>query len=315
VRKKHVLLIWIPLLLLVLGLAGHGLQKSLRSGAPTERSRVSVAVGPLREASGLTASRRAPGVFWSLNDSGGQPVLYAFDQAGAGRGAVRIRGVANFDWEAISAFELDGKAYLAIGDIGDNRAVRREGLIVVIEEPDPAGLQPTTEGAATVAWRIAFRFPEGARDCETMLVDARGREILLLSKRTHPPVLYSLPLQVPAGAKATARRRGVVSTLPQPNMFQRLIPSARGRYLGQPTDGAISPDDSMAAVLTYGEVVLFRRSPGGSWTDILCGQPWTFLAHDLPMAEGVTFSADSKMLWLTTEGNHPTLLGYALAKE
>jgi hypothetical protein len=312
VRKKHVLLLWIPLLLLALGLGGHLLQKSLGPRELAERSRVFIGVGPLREASGLTTSRRAPGLFWSLNDSGGQPVLYAFDEAGAARGSVRVRGIANFDWEAIAAFELDGKAYLAIGDIGDNRSVRREGLITVIEEPDPASLQPGILSGATAAWKIAFRFPEGARDCETMLVDARRREILLVSKRTHPPVLYQLPLQVGAGAKVTARKLGEVATLPQPNAFQRLIPSARGRFLGQPTDGAISPDDSLAAILTYGEVVLFKRSPGGSWTDVLRAQPWVFLPHDLPMAEGVTFSADSKTLWLTTEGSHPALLGYAL---
>src|SRR5688500_17838526 len=36
----------------------------------------------VRESSGLVASRREPGLFWTHNDSGDGPLVYAFDRAG-----------------------------------------------------------------------------------------------------------------------------------------------------------------------------------------------------------------------------------------
>ena len=51
------------------------------------------------ESSGLGASWRNPGLYWTHNDSGGGPFVYAFDRSGAARGAWRVRGAKARDWE------------------------------------------------------------------------------------------------------------------------------------------------------------------------------------------------------------------------
>jgi len=55
----------------------------------------------LTEGSGLAASRRTPGRFWSHNDSG-DPVLFALDGDGRVIGRLRIAGAVVEDWEALA---------------------------------------------------------------------------------------------------------------------------------------------------------------------------------------------------------------------
>src|SRR5205085_12428518 len=42
------------------------------------------------ESSGIVASRRNPGLFWTHNDSGDGPFVYAFDRAARARGVWRL---------------------------------------------------------------------------------------------------------------------------------------------------------------------------------------------------------------------------------
>src|SRR5262249_9269918 len=53
----------------------------------------------IRESSGIAASRRNAGVFWTHNDSGDGPFIYAFDRQGKHRGVWRVAGAGAVDWE------------------------------------------------------------------------------------------------------------------------------------------------------------------------------------------------------------------------
>src|SRR5438874_9337753 len=55
------------------------------------------------ESSGLVASRRTPGVFWTHNDSGDGPYLYATDRKGRALAKFTVSGATNVDWEDIAA--------------------------------------------------------------------------------------------------------------------------------------------------------------------------------------------------------------------
>jgi hypothetical protein len=92
------------------------------------------ALPELPEASGLAVSRRHPGVLWSLNDSGGEPVLVAVDATGRVRGRVRVP-VRAVDWEDISAAPCGDGDCLYIADIGDNRQMRPSVQIHRVREP------------------------------------------------------------------------------------------------------------------------------------------------------------------------------------
>src|SRR5215831_3895936 len=56
----------------------------------------------LIENSAAANSFAQPGVVFTINDSGNDPLLFAFDTTGADRGVWRVQGATNVDWEAAS---------------------------------------------------------------------------------------------------------------------------------------------------------------------------------------------------------------------
>src|ERR1044072_8869678 len=80
------------------------------------------------ESSGLAASRLTPGAYWTHNDSGDGPFVYAFDTRGDSLGVFRVAGAQARDWEDMAAGPgpEGGKSYLYLGDIGDNNSSRAE---------------------------------------------------------------------------------------------------------------------------------------------------------------------------------------------
>src|SRR5688572_28990511 len=72
------------------------------NGYAPARTIATVQLEGLSESSGLAASRKYPGVFWTHNDGEKIPHLYAFDRSGKQRGRVRITGAKIYDWEDIA---------------------------------------------------------------------------------------------------------------------------------------------------------------------------------------------------------------------
>jgi hypothetical protein len=64
----------------------------------------------LEENSGAAMSVRQPGVWFTINDSEHDPVLYALDTAGRSRGSWRIAGARNRDWESVALGPCGGTA-------------------------------------------------------------------------------------------------------------------------------------------------------------------------------------------------------------
>lgn len=267
----------------------------------------------LTEASGLAASRRAPGMFWAHNDSGAQPLLHAIDGDGRLRGTIRLGGAKAVDWEDMAAFELDGQAWLLVADVGDNAAGRRDGQLYVIAEPDPANLDPGRELVVPVAVRIPVLFPDGPRDCEAVAVDAGRREILLITKRSVPPAVYRLPLTLEpaaAGGGGPARWLGSLDRLPRPNRLQALTPTPAGRFGSQPTGLDLAADGRTAVVLTYGRPWLYSRKPDETWAEAFHRPPVPLPPHGLAQAEAVAFAPDGRGLLAAGEGDRAPLVGY-----
>jgi hypothetical protein len=253
-----------------------------------------------QEASGLAASRRADGLYWTHEDSGGAPVLYALDEHGAKRGQVRVAGVENIDWEDIASFTLQGRAWLCIADTGDNLARRPEVLLHFVEEPDPAKLAADGEVTVTPRYTLHVIYEDGPRDCEAVAVDARERAVYLLSKREPVPRLYRLPLES-AARPVVARRVGEAPHFPQPNDLQRVLKIPTGLYRASPCAMDFAADGSGAVVLTYGDTLYFPRAPGESWATALARPPIVLGGHGLLQAEAAAFSRDGRRIFVCSE--------------
>lgn len=308
-KRKIVVIVWILAAAVVCALLV--ISASLRRRGVTAAVTATIQVSALTEASGLAASRRTADVFWSHNDSKGEPVLYGFGADGLPRGALRINGVKDIDWEALAPFQFEGRSWIAIGDIGNNVLGRRTLQIHVIEEPGADRLSPGRETPADIAWTVKFQYEDGLHDAESLAADPRLRQFLVITKFTRSHGVYAVPLQPPAtGGNATARRIATLAGVPRPSALHRIFPTPTGRYRNEPTDACLSSDGSRLAVLTYSEVLLFHRGPGERWETVLTREPRHFAWHGLPQAEAMAFSPDEHSLFVTGEQRNPLLLRF-----
>lgn len=265
---------------------------------------------PKKETSGLAASRRTPGLLWVHDDSGGQPVLYAVEENGRRRGTVRVHGARNVDWEDVAAYELDGKPWLAVGDVGDNDAERTHVLVHVLEEPKTEHLIPAGDLSVTPAFTLRIVYEDGARDCESVAVDPRERMLYLLTKREPVPRLYRVPLRPgPEGRSVMAEFVGPVPTVPQPTAAQRGFKGHLGRRRAEVVAMDFSTDGSGAVVLTYGAVLYYARDANEPWSRVFARQPQLLGGHDLPQAEAACFSPDGRRIYVASETT-PKLIRY-----
>ena len=262
--------------------------------------------GLLGEASGLASSPTDGSFFWLVNDSGSPAELHLASTDGSDLGKVSLREARNTDWEDLCSFVSEGKPYLLIADCGDNAGQRPECLLHVVAEPRLPEAGKQLEGDVQAAWTIRFRYEDGPRDCESVAVDEKAGKILLLSKRTEPPLLYELPLKPASDAIQTARKIGAISK-PLPPGFPP-IP-----YGGQPTGMSLCPDGSAAAVVTYAGTFLFPRKEGESWAAAFSREPLALERHLLRQAESVAFSRDGGVLRVVSEGGKSPVACYRRA--
>lgn len=291
------------------------------AAAPAAQARLPEA---LREVSGLAASRLEPGVLWTHEDSGSQPVLTAIGADGGLRGRWRLQGAKNMDWEDMASFTLDGKAWLLVADVGDNRSGRGDCVLYVVEEPrllppatvsfPPPASAPATDAIAervlSVAWKIPVIFPDGPRDVEAVAVDPGENRVYLLAKRTTPHGLYALPLRPtpPGEPMAPMRRVGELPAFPAAEGAEAFLPTARGAYRAQPTGMDFSADGFAAVIVTYGDVLVYPRRHDELWSTSLERAPIRLAPHGLFQAEAVAFGADGREIFVTSEGAGAPLL-------
>lgn len=271
----------------------------------------------LTECSGIDVSTAAGNFLWALNDGGNGPFLYAMGFDGSALGRVRVEGADNRDWEAIDAFRLDGESMILIADVGDNRRRHATHTFYLVREPALAdgGFAPTA--AVPVYRRIVFAYPDGGHDAEAVAVDPDGGQILVLTKRDTPPLLFSVPLAPAAGAQPiTARRIAAVDGIPPPTTDDMLQPY--GRYRSQPTAMDLFPDGRGAVVLTYKHAYLFRRSPGAPWATAFTRPPRPIrlplpeTGIDFAQREALCVAPDGTSLYVTAEGSGAALFNVPL---
>lgn len=267
----------------------------------------------LAEASGVAVSQRNPDVIWLLNDNGNAAVLFAAQRDGTHLAAIPVRGATNVDWEDLAAFDRNGESWLLIGDIGDNDSRHADRVLYALREPRLDSDAPQAE----VAWTIRYRYPDGPRDAEAMAVDTDNDQVLILSKRTLPPEIYTLPLQPtssmePASAVLTAR----LATLPPPTPAD--LEESRSTdpdlfvWHWQPTAMDISPDGKRLAILTYRDAYVYTRAPAQTWQDAIAEKPYNSGEPIIAEAEAMCFVDDHNLL-ITAEGEHAAIQTLSIA--
>ncbi len=305
-----------------------------RSGAAatdaTEVEPGAVSIVPLHASRDLTensaaaASATQPGVIFTINDSGNEPILYAFDTTGAGRGAWRVTNAVNNDWENASLGPCSGETpappppardpagstggaprpavpppphCVYIGDTGDNSEIRDQPSLYRVREP--LAEQSGYLGALT-AERIGLHYTDGPHDVEAMYVTPDGAIWLITKRPRFDPSGHLRPALVFRIAPEAWDTPGTVTLATLVDSLPLVPGSAPLRYV---TDAALSPDAHALAVRTYGQVFVY---PVDSATGRILRTPVASRCNIARLherqGEGVTWLDSSGRLLLTSEG-------------
>jgi hypothetical protein len=270
------------------------------------------------ELSGLALSRRRADLLWAVNDSGAQPALFALGTDGRDLGQVLVSDANNIDWEDLAAFELEGKPYLLIADVGDNFAWRPAITLYVVPEPELTGARFAAGASVEPRWVLRVKYADGPRDCEAVAIDPTARRVLLLSKRDVPGRLYSVPLLARRDSKTSlanllvARLLTTVPGIPQPTAREITEDEDYGPSRSMPTAMSLAPDRSAALVFTYRDVYRFDRKTGEGWAQALSRVPERIEMPLLKALEAGTYAGDARTFYATSEYRPTPIFRYEL---
>jgi hypothetical protein len=220
------------------------------------------------EASGLAASRRNPGHFYTHNDANAAE-LFVIDASGSVIRKIPVPDVKLQDWEAIAVGACPSGSCIYIADIGDNSGKRDRISIYRLSEPDASGELKSASEA------FHATYPDGGHDAETILIGPDGR-LFVVTKG--PVALYAFPHDLRAGTTTKLTRVGQAG----PKDIDRI------------TDGAVSPNGDWVALRSKEMLFLYRA------TDLLSGRWRESRRIDLkslgePQGEGVTFTTNAEL--------------------
>lgn len=261
------------------------------------------------ESSGIVASRLMPGVFWTHNDSGGGPYVYAFDRRGRRRGVWRVTGAASLDWEDIAAGPgpEPGRPYLYVGDIGNNEGTRDR--VTVYRFPEPAITAGDADrpdpGRTEAAEAVTLRYPDGRYDAETLLVHPRTGDVYVITKPGFAAAgVYKLRAPREFSGGYMLRRVGSVA--------------APGIFAGAFTGGDISPDGARVVFCDYvgGYELELPEGLADADFDRVWAQPLTPVTlGPRRQGEAVCYSHDGSSVLSTSEMRPAPLIEVVRAAE
>lgn len=248
----------------------------------------------LDEISGLAISRFSPGVMYVHNDSGGEAAVYLLDSLGNNLGKIEFLDTENRDWEDIAVGPgKDGKSYIYVGEIGDNNAVHEE--VVIYRVPEPSASNYTSQMAPE---KMVLKYPGGARDAESLMVDPISGDIFIISKRDDLNTLYRLPTE-----------KFGESEVELEELIKLPFTSATG--------ADISADGSQILVKNYLVIYYWRRKAGESIAQAMSREPEELPYSPEPQGEAIGFRSDGKVFYTLSEKRFdldPVLYKYTAKK-
>ena len=252
----------------------------------------------ITESSGLVSSSTTDGLVFTHNDSGDDARVFAVDGRGRTVTTYVLPGVRARDWEDIARGpDEQGRSSLWLGDIGDNKATRENGILVHrVREPRPDG-RPRVTTETPTSFRL--RYPDGPGDAEALVVHpGTGRLYVITKPLAGPAQVYAAPVQLDPDGPNRLERIGQVTP--------RSTGTAGGPGIGGlaqllVTAADISPDGTHLAVRTYTDVYEFDL-PSGDLGAALHGEPTVSPLPPTEQGEGLAYSRDGRSLLTSSEG-------------
>lgn len=236
----------------------------------------------LGELSGIIQSNKHTGKFWTHNDSGDLANIYLINSKAALEGTYHLEGIDAVDVEDIAKYTVDGRTYLVLADIGDNRAVRKEVRLYIFEEPAWQSGTKKYQIPRSKIRVIHLNYKDKPRDAEAIFIDPVDLTCYLISKREFNVGVYAFPILQADGASLTLHRKW---TLP----FTFV------------TAADIAEDGTAIVIKNLTEVFYWKRDAGVSIEETLT-RPFSRLEYSPePQGEAICFDKDASVFYTISE--------------
>ena len=235
----------------------------------------------LDEASGLADSQKQSGLLWTHGDAGSPDEIYLLNRQGKVAATIKTP-FNNYDWEdiAVGPGPQAGETYLYLADIGDNSS--SQDIKRIYRFPEPSSPSSTI----TAFDRIQFRYPDGAFDAETILLDPLTKDLFVVTKWLPKASLYRLPYPQSTADVMTAEKVGEMTV---------------GSDL---TGGSISITGTEIVVRGYLAINYWKRKTTESVGEVLLRTPNKTLPYLFePQGEAVCFAKDNNGYFTLSERN------------
>jgi hypothetical protein len=254
------------------------------------------------EASGIAASGIFNDVYYVHNDSGDTSRVFSITPDGKLKNIIYYNGdpaekLAVHDVEDIAVGPgPDAKtSYIYMGDIGDNKAVRKTVTIYRIQEQK--NWKDSVIHAA--AEPLHLTYPNGPQDAETLMVDPIGKLFYIVSKRQDTVRIYTTPLNFKAGENRVLSFRGKM-------FFPGIIP------LKWITAGDISRDGHQILLKNYQKVYYWSRTGDEPVWQTMMRPPRPLSYQPEKQGEAIGFTLDGRGYYTTSEGVFSPIYYYNL---
>jgi hypothetical protein len=235
----------------------------------------------LRELSGLTASRRHPGLFWAHNDSGSGFTLYALDAEGRVRATFPLY-VGVTDVEAVAVGPCPEGSCLWLADVGDNLRRRSQVQLLRIVEPESLAPRPLPVEV------LHFAYADGPQDAESLVVEPGTGRLFVLTKPLDA-LAHVYRVDAPGAVKPGKAVR--VATLPARGLSQRAA-----------TGASLSGDGTRLLVRSYFGAWEWARPGAKRLEEVLAAKPREVPAPSQQQAEAIAWLPDGSGYLLGSEG-------------
>ena len=256
------------------------------------------------ETSGLAASFVNKGSLYIHNDSGDTSRFFIIGTDGMLKAIYTFKanpliknGVTDCEDIAVGTGPK-GKRYVYIGDIGDNSAKRKYITVYRIKEPKLKSSAKVFTGHAN-ADPLYLKYPDGARDAETLMVDPVEKLFYIISKREDSVSVYTSPLLFKPNDTVTLIKRCTL-------FFEG---GNNGKWI---SGGNISKDGSQVLVKSYLNVFYWKRKDKEPVWQLLMTPPRKMPYKVEQQGEAIGFGTDGNGYYTISEGMNPEVYYYEI---
>jgi len=260
----------------------------------------------LDEISGIAVSGIRKDIYYIHNDSGDTSRFFAISPDGTLKNTIYFKGdpnepqgVADCEDIAVGIGPDKNKSYIYLGDIGDNKGVRKYLTVYRIEEKENWAKDSLVKNAVAVA--VHFRYPDGAKDAETLMIDPIEKLLYIVSKRADSVTVYTSPLNFKPNDTVTLNKKCKL-------YFNGFRPF---KWI---TAGDISRDGQQILLKSYEKVYYWKRSNNEPVWQTLLKKPTELPYKPEKQGEAIGFTLDGNGYYTTSEGVFAPIYYYASPK-